>query len=98
MFDFGLWEITLIGVITLIVVGPERLPGIARKVGLYVGKLKNFVDKIKQDVTDELEAEKLKEHLTINEEDSGIVDIIKDTKETLSEVKEDIDKIKSNKS
>jgi sec-independent protein translocase protein TatB len=98
MFDFGFWEIALISVITLIVVGPERLPGIARKVGLYFGKLRSFVDKIKNDVSEELEADKLKEHLAIKDEESGIVDIIKDTKESLSEVKEDLDKIKNNKS
>ncbi len=90
MFDFGFWEVALIGVITLIVVGPERLPGIARKVGLYVGKIKRFIEKVKNDVSEELdadklklEASKLKEQLNMDDEDSGIVDIIKDTKETL---------------
>jgi len=35
MFDIGFWEFALIGVITLIVVGPERMPAIARKAGQY---------------------------------------------------------------
>ena len=46
MFDIGFWEFALIGVITLIVVGPERMPAIARKAGQYVGKVKKFIAKV----------------------------------------------------
>ena len=38
MFDVGFWEMAFIGVIALVVIGPERLPGVARSVGLWVGK------------------------------------------------------------
>ena len=48
MFDVGFWEFALIGVIALIVVGPERLPGIAKTTGLYVGKFKQFVNNIRR--------------------------------------------------
>jgi len=41
MFDFGFWEIAIVGIITLIVVGPEKMPSLARKAGLYFGKLKS---------------------------------------------------------
>ena len=47
MFDFGFWEIAIIGIITLIVVGPEKMPAIARKAGLYFGKLNRFFNKVK---------------------------------------------------
>ena len=47
MFDFGMWEIAVIFVITLIVVGPEKMPALARKAGLYVGKLGNLFPKLK---------------------------------------------------
>ena len=50
MFDFGFWEIAIIGVITLIVVGPERLPALARKAGLFAGKLNKFLSKVKADI------------------------------------------------
>ena len=61
MFDFGMWEIAIILVITLIVVGPEKMPALARKTGLYVGKFRKFVSKIKNDINNEIEAEELKE-------------------------------------
>ena len=54
MFDFGFWEIAIIGIITLIVVGPERMPSLARKAGVYAGKLNKFVKKIKFDIDNNL--------------------------------------------
>ena len=75
MFDVGFWEFALIGVITLIVVGPERMPAIARKAGQYAGKVKRFVSKIQEDIGDEFESDKLKEHLSLEDKDSNIVEI-----------------------
>jgi sec-independent protein translocase protein TatB len=91
MFDIGFWELALIGVITLIVVGPERMPAIARKVGRYVGKVKKFVAKIQDEIGDEFEAEKLKEHLSLEDKDSNIVEILKETKKSLDEIKQESD-------
>ena len=62
MFDFGFWEIAIIGVITLIVVGPERLPALARKAGVIMGKLNKFLNKVKADINEELKTDELKEH------------------------------------
>ncbi|NOR39707.1 MAG: twin-arginine translocase subunit TatB, partial [Gammaproteobacteria bacterium] len=42
MFDIGFWEIIFILVISLLVVGPERMPRIARTAGLWVGKMRGF--------------------------------------------------------
>jgi Sec-independent protein translocase protein TatA len=44
----------LIGVITLIVVGPERMPAIAKTAGHYIGKAKRFVTKVQEDIGDEI--------------------------------------------
>jgi len=87
MFDFGMWEIAVIFVITLIVVGPEKMPALARKAGLYVGKFKKFVSKIKDDINSEIEAEELKEQLSVKNEELVI-------SQTLDEAKSDIDEIK----
>ncbi|RUA05568.1 MAG: twin-arginine translocase subunit TatB [Gammaproteobacteria bacterium] len=92
MFDIGFWEFALIGVITLIVVGPERMPGIARTVGRYVGKGKRFVAKIQADIGEELEADKLKEHLNLEDNDSSILEIIDETKDALNDIKNDANK------
>ncbi len=87
MFDFGFWEFAIIAIITLIVVGPDKMPGLARKAGLYAGKFKKFITKIKTDINDELKADELKEHLSLKEEESAL-------SQTLDEVKSSIDEIK----
>lgn len=95
MFDIGFWEFALIGVITLIVVGPERMPAIARKAGQYVGKVKKFIAKVQEDIGEEIEADKLKEHLSLEDKDSSIIEILKETKEELNQIKNDANNKKS---
>ena len=63
MFDIGFFEIIFILVITLLVVGPERLPRIARTAGLWVGKMRGFVASVKADIDQELATEELKKAL-----------------------------------
>ena len=92
MFDVGFWELALIGIITLLVVGPERMPQIAKKAGYYLGKIKRFIAKIQDDVGDEIEADKLKKHLNLEDKDSNIVEIFDDAKKSLDEIKRDVDK------
>jgi len=92
MFDVGFWEFALIGVIALIVVGPERLPGISKTAGLYVGKFKKFVNNIQEDVKSELESDKLKEHLSLEDDSASVVDILDDAKKELDEIKKIADK------
>jgi sec-independent protein translocase protein TatB len=65
------------------------MPAIARKAGHYVGKVKKFVAKVQEDIGDELEADKLKEHLSLEDKDANIVEIFEETKNTLSEIKKD---------
>ena len=63
MFDIGFWEIIFILIIALLVVGPERLPRIARTAGLWVGKMRGFVASVKADIDQELASEELKKVL-----------------------------------
>ena len=63
MFDIGFWEIIFLLVISLLVVGPERLPRIARTAGLWVGKMRGFVASVKADIDQELAADELKKVL-----------------------------------
>ena len=60
MFDVGMWEITLIFVLLLVVVGPERLPKLVRTIGLWVGKARSIVASVKAEVEQELKVEELK--------------------------------------
>ena len=63
MFDIGFWEVIFLAVITLLVVGPERLPKVARTAGLWVGKIRGFVVSVKADIDKELAADELKRTL-----------------------------------
>ena len=89
VFDFGLWEIAIIGIITLIVVGPEKMPALARKAGLYAGKLKKFITKIKTDINDELKADELKKQLSIKDDDLSLSQTLKEAKSSIDEIKQE---------
>lgn len=87
MFDIGFWEFAMVGVIVLIVVGPEKMPAVARKAGHYIGKIKTFVKKMSSDFETELESDKLKNHLKLQDEGGDILEILKDTKNTLDDAR-----------
>ena len=63
MFDIGFWELSLIGIVVLLVVGPERLPAVARTVGKYMGRANRFIANVKNDISKELKDEDLKKIL-----------------------------------
>jgi sec-independent protein translocase protein TatB len=79
MFDIGFWELVFIAVIALLVVGPERMPKIARTAGLWLGKMRGFVSSVKQDIDRELAAEELK---TLLEKQAAVPEL----KELIDEV------------
>jgi sec-independent protein translocase protein TatB len=61
MFEIGFSELLLIGVIALLVFGPDKLPGLARNVGLWVGRIKRMVGSVQQEFHREIaKAEELK--------------------------------------
>ena len=60
MFDFGFSEMLVIGVIALVVLGPERLPVVARTAGEWAGKAQRFVAQVKSDIDRETELSELK--------------------------------------
>ncbi len=93
MFDFGFWEIAIIGIITLIVVGPEKMPALARKAGLNVDKFKKFVSKIQNDINNEIKSEEFKEQLTIKDEESSLSQTVEEAKSGIDEIKKEAAKI-----
>ena len=60
MFDIGFSEIVVIGVVALVVIGPERLPKTARTVGLLFGRLQRYVSEVKADISREMELDELR--------------------------------------
>ena len=88
MFDVGFQEITLIGVIALIVVGPERLPKMARTLGLWMGKIRFYVNQVKSDIDREVRAQELKEMLDKpSRELQDVYKVAEETKDALGEAK-----------
>lgn len=63
MFDIGFWELMMIGLIALLVVGPERLPKLAYTAGRWVGKARGVLTNVKQEIDKEIKAEELKQVL-----------------------------------
>jgi sec-independent protein translocase protein TatB len=60
MFDIGFSELLVIGVVALIVIGPERLPRVARTLGHLAGRLQRYVSDVKTDISREMELEDLR--------------------------------------
>ncbi len=63
MFDMGFLELLIIGVVGLLVLGPERLPKAARTAGLWIGKIKRTVSGMQREISAQLEAEELRQKL-----------------------------------
>jgi len=60
MIDLGISKIALIGAVALIVIGPEKLPRVARTVGMLLGKAQRYVNDVKQEVSRSMELDELK--------------------------------------
>lgn len=89
MFDVGFWELVIIGVVALLLIGPERLPGVARTVGLWVGKTRRFVSSVQADVGRELNRSDdikklLEEQLQIKDMHEIIEQTVDDVKKTVA--------------
>ena len=68
MFDVGFWELAIIAVIALLVIGPERLPKAARTAGLWVGRARRMVTDVKADIDREIRESDLTELKKAGEE------------------------------
>lgn len=60
MFDIGFSELIVVGIVALVVIGPERLPKVARTAGVLLGRLQRYVSDVKADISREMQLEELK--------------------------------------
>lgn len=60
MFDIGFSELVVIGIVALLVLGPERLPKVARTTGHLLGRLQRYVSDVKSDINREMQLDELK--------------------------------------
>jgi sec-independent protein translocase protein TatB len=61
MFDVNFSEILVILVVALVVIGPERLPKVARSTGQWLGRVQRYINTVKQDVSQSMELEELRD-------------------------------------
>ena len=81
MFDVGFSELCLIGLVSLLVIGPERLPKVARLTGFWLGKTRNMVAAVKEEIKLELQAEEMRQ--IFKEQSDEVQQILDETSETL---------------
>ncbi|MDA8328100.1 MAG: Sec-independent protein translocase protein TatB [Betaproteobacteria bacterium] len=91
MFDIGFSEIVLIAVVALVVIGPERLPKVARTAGLLFGRFQRYVGSVRGDVERELQLEEFKRAAQAANE--GFQDAIQATRDTLVIVEESVNTV-----
>ena len=87
MFDIGFGELLVVGAVALVVLGPERLPVVARTAGLWVGKARNMLAGVKAEIDRELKAEDLKRALEEQAKTASLYEMVEETKSTLDETK-----------
>jgi len=87
MFDIGFWEIVLISIIGLVVLGPERLPIAIRSVVRWVNTLRGMANTVKAEISHELKLHEVNE--TINKaKGKKVTDYVPELKEPVDEIKQ----------
>lgn len=87
MFDIGFVELLICGIIALLVLGPERLPGAARAAGRWVGGARRMVNQFTSELDRELRADELRKELK-KAGDIGLEDVEKSVRGALDEAKQ----------
>lgn len=96
MFDIGFWEIVLISVVGLIVLGPERLPIAIRSVMRWINTAKGMANSVKSEISHELKLHEINENLD-KAKNKKVSDYIPELKESMDEIKEAINPAKIKK-
>ena len=88
MFDIGFWELMILGLVALLVVGPERLPKLAHTAGKWLGKGRSVLSSVKAEIDKEIKAEELKQVLEEQKKKlNPLEDVIEETTETMRDFK-----------
>jgi sec-independent protein translocase protein TatB len=91
MFDIGFLELLVILIIALLVIGPERMPEVARKLGSFIGKTKRFIHSVKEDNEWQETVRELKQSMDLQEEQKRLQDLEKDLQTSLNPTQQEID-------
>jgi sec-independent protein translocase protein TatB len=86
MFDVGFSELLMVGLIALLVIGPERLPKAARIAGFWVGKARSTIASVKAEIRHELHAEEMRQMLQQQSISDELQQIANDTRAAVDEI------------
>lgn len=86
MFDIGFWELVLISVVALVVLGPERLPVAIRSVSKFVRTAKTMANNVKDELSQELKIQELQDNLR-KAEKMGMKDLSPELQSSIEELK-----------
>jgi len=92
MFDIGFWELGLISVIALLVVGPERLPSLARTLGLWLGKARRMFTSIKDEIDREIRVDEIKKAAQ-EAVQAPVEKALEETADPMTTIKEETEKV-----
>ena len=96
MFDVGFSELMVIGVVALMVIGPQKLPGVARTVGALLGRMQRYVNDVKADINREIELDELKKmHTSVQDAAKSIETSMTDTMSGFQAQADELHKIAS---
>ncbi len=87
MFDIGFWEMAFIGVVALVIIGPERLPGVARTAGTWFGKGRRMINEVKKDIKSEMNAAELQSIRDLKKDLSSATDDFKGMADSAGDLK-----------
>lgn len=91
MFDIGFSEMLVLAVVALVVLGPERLPKVAKQAGAWMGKLRRYVDDVKSDINRQMELSELRD--LKNQVTDAARDLETSVQSTVSGMKTDFDDV-----
>jgi sec-independent protein translocase protein TatB len=90
MFEIGFSELVMVGLVSLLVIGPERLPKVARLAGFWIGKARNIAASVKEEIKQELHAEELRQIFKEQAELQEFHAALNETTEAVSAIKASI--------
>jgi len=96
MFDIGFWELCLVGLVSLLVIGPERLPKAARLAGFWLGKTRRVIASVKSEIKQELQAEEIRQIYQQQAELEEFHTLVNESKETIEEIRSSIKPVDDN--
>jgi len=93
VFDIGFWELAVVGLIALLVIGPERLPRVARLTGFWIGKARSMAASVRQEIRDELYAEEIRQTLAQQSPPEELNRLVEETSSTVQSASDAIEEV-----